>query len=189
MPTTSLSLLVRLREPHDESGAWLRFTQLYTPLLFFWAKRFDLSSPDADDFVQDLLLHLLGKLSRFEHRGSGSFRAWLRIVATNKARERCRRKIISAVDDVSGNLREIADDVEEDPFWETEYRQRLVARALEIMQSEFEPTTWQACWQRTVDGIPAAEVARNLGLSEAAVYVYTGRVLRRLREELQDLLE
>ena len=74
-------------------------------------------------------------------------------------------------------------------FWEAEYRQQLVARALQVMQNEFEPKTWQACWQRVVEERPAAEVAQQLGLSEAAVFVYTGRVLRRLREELQGLLD
>jgi RNA polymerase sigma-70 factor (ECF subfamily) len=186
MQSTRFSLLMRLRE--SESGdAWERFTQLYTPLLFFWARRVGLNSADADDFVQDVLVLLIDRIGNFEHRGQGSFRAWLRTVAINKCRQRFRRRSPVAVGCDDPVMESLA-AVETDPFWEVEYRQHLVARALEIMRSQFEPATWQACWQRTVEGRPAAEVAKNLGLSEGAVYVYTGRVLRRLREELAELL-
>lgn len=191
MHSTSLSLLVRLRQrdASDASDAWTRFAQLYTPLLFYWAKRLGFSSSAADDLVQELLIHLWSKLSQFEHRGVGSFRNWLRTVATNKAREHLRKKTLAAGDGETGKFTQLADDGADDPFWETEYRQHLVSRALELMQSEFAPATWQACWQRVVEDRAAAEVAKSLGISEAAVYVYTGRVLRRLREVLIDLLD
>jgi RNA polymerase sigma-70 factor, ECF subfamily len=188
MNSTSVSLIQRLREGGD-ADAWPRFARLYTPLLFFWARRVGLSPDEAEDFVQDLLVHLLDKLRLFEHRGSGSFRAWLRTVAMNKCREQLRRRQPAAAGGNTQSLDHIAAAIESDPFWEREYRQHLVARALAVMQTEFEPKTWQACWQRVVDDRPAAEVAQNLGLKEAAVHVYTGRVLRRLRSELRDLLE
>jgi RNA polymerase sigma-70 factor (ECF subfamily) len=74
-------------------------------------------------------------------------------------------------------------------FDEAEYRARLVARALELMQAEFQPTTWKACWELVVAGRPAADVARELGISENAVHLAKGRVLRRLRKELEGLLD
>ncbi len=57
------------------------------------------------------------------------------------------------------------------------------------MQADFEPTTWKACWEHIVSGRSAAEVGRELGLTEGAVYVAKYRVLRRLRENLQGLLD
>jgi RNA polymerase sigma-70 factor (ECF subfamily) len=187
MHSTSQSLLIRLQEEESAGEAWRRFVQLYTPLLFYWAKRLGFESADADDFVQDLLILLLGKLGKFEHRGAGSFRGWLRMVATNKGRERMRKTGPAA----AGGESQLAllPAEAEDSFWLVDYRRHLVSRALEIMQAEFAPATWQACWQRVVEDRPASEVAANLGLSEAAVYVYTGRVLRRLREELSELLD
>ena len=65
--------------------------------------------------------------------------------------------------------------------------QRLVA--LKVMRAEFETTTWQACWEFVVSGRPAAEVAKELGLSVAVVYSAKYRVLRRLRQELEGLLD
>jgi RNA polymerase sigma-70 factor (ECF subfamily) len=125
-------------------------------------------------------------LPTFEYRGPGSFRALLRTVAVNKCRERFRRQGPTMLGE--SNLEDLEASVAADNYWEMEYRQHLIARALEIMQAQFEPATWQACWQRVVEDRAAAEVARNLGLSEAAFYVYGGRVLRRLRAELQGLL-
>ena len=78
---------------------------------------------------------------------------------------------------------------ETDPFDEVEYRQQLVRRALQIMQAEFETTTWKACWEFVVSGRPAAEVAAELGVSVDVVYGAKSRVLRRLRQELDGLLD
>ena len=72
---------------------------------------------------------------------------------------------------------------------EAEYRQHLVARAVELMQAEFEPATWQACWMLTALDRPAAEVADKLGVSVNAVYLAKSRVLARLRRELEGLLD
>jgi RNA polymerase sigma-70 factor (ECF subfamily) len=76
-----------------------------------------------------------------------------------------------------------------DAFEEGEYRQHLVARALELMQSELQTVTWRACWEFVVNDRSASEVAQALGISVNAVYLAKGRVLRRLREELAGLLD
>ena len=77
----------------------------------------------------------------------------------------------------------------EHPFWETEYREWVVGRALELMRTEFHPTTWQACWRCVVEGQQAAVVAQDLGLTTGAVYMAKSRVLSRLRKELDGLVE
>jgi RNA polymerase sigma-70 factor (ECF subfamily) len=77
----------------------------------------------------------------------------------------------------------------EEPFDEGEYRQQLVRQALQIMQAEFEPTTWKACWEATVSGRSAAEIAQELGVSVNVVYSAKNRVLSRLRQELAGLLD
>ena len=74
-------------------------------------------------------------------------------------------------------------------FAEVEYQQYVTRRALELMQSEFQPTTWKAFWENVVNERPAADVAAELGLTENAVYLAKGRVLRRLRQELAGLLD
>ncbi len=53
----------------------------------------------------------------------------------------------------------------------------------------FEPRTWQAFWGVTVVGDKPADVAADLEMSVAAVYMAKSRVLRRLREEFTELLD
>ena len=184
MYTTSVSLLERLRQPGAEE-AWNRLVELYTPLLYYWAGRLGLQAEDAADLVQEVFTVLVQKLPEFRYDPHRSFRGWLRTIALNKWRDRGRRRIPRAAGQLA--LEQLADD--DEAFWEAEYRQHLVGRALELMQAEFQPTTWKACWETVVSGRPAAEVARELGLTVDAVYAARSRVLRRLRRELDGLID
>jgi RNA polymerase sigma-70 factor (ECF subfamily) len=186
--TTSASLLDQLRAPAD-SRSWNRFVELYTPLLYYWALRAGLKQDEASDLVQDVLLVMLKKLPEFSYNPEQSFRGWLRQVTLNKWRENCRRRGTLPEQADESAIRGVPADQTADPFEEVEYRQHLVRRALEIMQAEFQPTTWKACWEFVVSGRPAAEVAAELGVSIDVVYGAKSRVLRRLREELRGLLE
>jgi RNA polymerase sigma-70 factor (ECF subfamily) len=186
MNTTSMSLLQRLRRPGEER-AWERFVHLYTPLLFFWCRRTGLAMEDSRDLVQEVLAHLVRKLPEFEYQPDKSFRGWLRTLTINKWRERGRKKGIS-VAVMDAGLSQVPGD-QPDPFEEVEYRRHLVQHAVKIMQSEFEPRTWQACWETVVEGRGAPEVAQELGVSLEVVYAAKSRVLKRLREELAGLLD
>jgi RNA polymerase sigma-70 factor (ECF subfamily) len=187
MHTTPRTLLERLRQP-DPRDAWDRFVRLYTPLLFSWASGIGLQEADAADLVQDVFTTLLQKLPEFTYDRHRSFRAWLRTVTVNKWRQTQRRAAATQVTGVE-NLAELAGAAPEDDFWETEYRNHLVGRALELMRSDFEPTTWQACWEFVVSGRPAAAVAAELGTTVDVVYNAKSRVLRRLRQELDGLMD
>ena len=65
----------------------------------------------------------------------------------------------------------------------------LYQRALSFLQETFEPQTWRAFWRTAIDGLPAPEVADELGMSAAAVRKAKSRVLSRLRREYQDLID
>jgi RNA polymerase sigma-70 factor (ECF subfamily) len=180
---TSPSLLERLRRP-NEPAVWARFVDLYTPILFAFAGRLGVPEADAADLVQETLLLLLQKLPQFRYDGRKSFRAWLWTLMRHKVLEARRRRRPQAAD-----LQDVAVPDEIDHLWQEEYRQRLVGRALEIMRSEFQPSTWKACWEHAVSGRSAAEVARELGMTVGAVYAARFRVLARLRQELEGCLD
>jgi RNA polymerase sigma-70 factor (ECF subfamily) len=188
MDQTPASLLERLRQP-AEHRAWERFVQLYTPLLFYWARRVGLGDADAADLVQDVFTLLVQKLPEFTYDRHKSFRAWLRTVTLNKWRDRRRRPVPLPAAFGGAALPEPAVPDGAEAFWEEEYRSHLVGRALEVMRAEFHPTTWKACWEFVACGRPAAEVAAELGISENAVYIAKCRVLRRLRQELDGLMD
>jgi RNA polymerase sigma-70 factor (ECF subfamily) len=187
MHTTPVSLLERLRQPAPEP-AWNRFVELYSPLLFHWARRLGLQQEDAADLVQDVFAVLVRKLPEFTYDRDKSFRCWLRTVIRNKWRENLRRRVIGVAAG-DGQMEDVAGPDDTEAFAEAEYRQFLMTRALQIMQTQFQPTTWKACWEHLIAGRPAAAVAAELGISEGAVYVAKHRVLRRLREDLEGLLD
>jgi RNA polymerase sigma-70 factor (ECF subfamily) len=189
MHTTHPSLLEQLRQPASPTAAgpaWGRFVQLYTPLLFFWGRRLGLQEQDAADLVQDVFATLLQKLPDFRYDSGRTFRGWLRTVILNKWRDRRRRPAPALLGSDAGGL---ADSADPDALGEAEYRQHLVRRALHLMQAEFSDKTWKACWEHVAAGRPAAEVAAELGICPGAVYVAKARVLRRLREVLDGLLD
>lgn len=185
MYTTPPSLLERIRKP-SEVQAWERFVSLYTPYIFALVRRAGVDRDEASDVVQDVLLLLTRKLPDFEYDAQRSFRAWLRTVVRNRLNESARRQSVPMRS--VGSLFEQVESAESESVEETEYRRHVMIRALEIMQREFAPTTWKACWEHVVSGRTAQEVGAELGISEGAVYVAKCRVLRRLREELQGLL-
>jgi RNA polymerase sigma-70 factor (ECF subfamily) len=187
MNTTPVSLLERLRRPAEEE-AWARFVKLYTPLLFYWAGRVGAQGQDAADLVQDVFLSLVRKLPEFQYDRDKSFRGWLWTILLNKWREKQRRACLPAVERGPEFLAGLADPNSTGPISEAEYRQYVVKRALELMQADFQPATWQAFWACAIDDRPAAEVAAELGLSLDAVYAAKSRVLRRLRRELDGLM-
>jgi RNA polymerase sigma-70 factor (ECF subfamily) len=188
MHTTSVSLLERLRLP-DADVAWERFVNLYTPLLFYWARRVGLQESDAADLVQDVFATLVQKLPEFHYDRSQSFRSWLHTVLLNKWRK-LRRRQPSLPQPGDASLASLANpDDEFVELEEAEFRQHLFVRALQLMQADFQPTTWKACWEHVVCDRPAAEVARELQITVNAVYLAQSRVLRRLRQELEGLLD
>jgi RNA polymerase sigma-70 factor (ECF subfamily) len=72
---------------------------------------------------------------------------------------------------------------------EAEYRRYLLERALQLIQSEFQTGTWEAFRACVVLGKSPAEVAAELGITVNAVYLAKCRVLRRLRQDLEGLLD
>lgn len=186
MEPTSLSLLERLQRPQQQA-AWERFVQLYSPLLAVWARKLGQYGSEAEDLIQDVFTLLVQKLPEFHYDPGKRFRAWLWTVTVNKCRERQRRR--QPVEATETVLAEVATVDHTEAVDEEEYRSYLVRRILELMKSEFQQETWRAFWECTTNGRPAAEVAAELGVSVNAVHLAKSRVLRRLRRELDGLLD
>ena len=126
-------------------------------------------------------------------RKRGRFRSWLWLVTMNAladwGRERAGQERLVA------GLRELprAEDpsasvvVAED--FEREHRRRVLAHAMGKIKAESDATTWACFVGRALRQRPAAEVAKELGLTTGAVYTNTSRVLSRLRECCADFEE
>ncbi len=188
MHTTSPTLLERLRQP-NQPEAWGRFVELYSPLLYYWARRLGLQESDAADLVQDVFTVLLEKLPEFQYDPNRTFRGWLRTVTVNKFLERRRKEAAARKHVKPGPVPELPDEDQLEAIWDEEYNRHVLGRALEVLKREFEPHTLKACWEFVVEGRKAADVAAELGIKEGAVRAAKFRVLCRLRQELDGLID
>jgi RNA polymerase sigma-70 factor (ECF subfamily) len=187
---TSLTLLQRLRS--NEADAWQRLVQLYGPLVRFWCVRWGVGQ-EAEDVVQEVFKAVVTGLETFRRdRPGDTFRGWLRGVTRNKLLHFARadrQPRAAGGSDAYLRLQGLADaeqPPEEDPPVELH---GLYRRALELVRGEFEEPTWRAFWLNVVEGRTPADIAADLGVTSAAVRKAKSRVLRRLKEEIGDLIE
>lgn len=188
-PVTSLTLLTRAKNRDEE--AWLRLVDLYSPLVRHWLRQ-RVAASDIDDVTQDTFAAVAGSLANFRRDQPGdSFRGWLRGVARNKVANYYRKHQIPGAGGTEAQIaiHEIVDPNAAWPDDDPAEMSALHQRALNLVRNEFEATTWQMFWRVTIDGRPAVDVARELNSTPAAVRMAKSRVLRRLREELGDILE
>jgi RNA polymerase sigma-70 factor (ECF subfamily) len=110
----------------------------------------------------------------------------LRTVTLNKCRDHFRRAARKSEPQFTDQL-EIAIEDPTAVLTENEYQAFVARAALELMRDAFSESTWKACWESVVRGRPAREIAQELGTSVNSVYLARGRVLKRLRSELDGL--
>ena len=184
--STSFGLIARLKLRDAE--AWRRTTRLYAPLVFRWTRRAGVRESDAADVTQDVFHAVARHIDGFRNDAPGStFRGWLYTIARNKLYDHFRRQAgdrgaVGGTDALQ-QIQELPATPPDGEEGEAE-QSDLARRAMALLQSDFQPATWQAFWATAVDNRPAAEVAANLGISLAAVYKAKSRVLARLRQEL-----
>lgn len=188
MPDTSAGLLARLQDP-DQQLAWDEFVELYSPLLYYWARRIPLQQADAADLVQEVFAILVRELPGFQYDRTRSFRSWLRTITLNKWRETVRRKSDAQARTNDSRMDEVQAPPGDDSFWDVEQRQLMLRRFLEVVRPEFQPATWSACWDCVVEGRSTAEVSQKLKLSPGAVRAAKFRVLSRVRAKYQGMLD
>lgn len=134
-------------------------------------------------------------LPTFEHSGRrGAFRAWLRAVAYNHSCNYWRspaRRLSTLSDTMADATLARLEDPDNSPhrFWEEEHDQYVLRCLIDLIELEFEPTTVRAFRRVALEGASGAEVAGELGMTLAAVYAGRSRVLKRLKEVAEGLLD
>jgi RNA polymerase sigma-70 factor (ECF subfamily) len=193
MDETRQSLLLRAQT--GEEGAWKDLTDLYRPLIIGWLNRQGVPAGELDDLSQDILLSVVKHLPTFEHSGRrGAFRSWLRTIVCSRTADYWRA--LDAGTQAQGGsgataaLQQLADpDSDLNRQWDEEHDRYVLNCLLDLVEEEFEPATLQAFRRLALDGASGAEVAQELGLSVAAVYVAKSRVLQRIRQEAEGLID
>lgn len=186
--STSTGMIKAAKQRRPE--AWERVVQTYGPMVYSWARQCGLQDTDAADLVQDVFCSVYQSIDKFDpERLDGRFRSWLFGVTRNRLKDYFRKT--SGQPQGSGgttahlkllNLPAASEGSIEAGI------PNLAKRALMLIESDFEETTWLAFWRVVLYGVAPAAVAHELGMSVAAVYKAKSRVLQRLRTELGEPL-
>ena len=186
-PDTRNTLLTRLRDRSD-AAAWDEFVEIYRPLVYRLARAKGLQDADAQEVAQDVLAAVSRSIDRFDtDPAKGRFRDWLfriaRNLTINYLSRPGKRPVGSGDTGVARFLDQQCDpSSEESQLHELEYRREVFHWAARQVRSQVQANTWSAFWQRSVEGLPATEVAQSLGISVGAVHIARSRVIGRLRE-------
>jgi len=188
---TGSTLLVLLRDPTDPQ-AWKAFVQRYTPVVAAWCRRWKLQNADVQEVTQEVLLKLVRYLGRFAYDpAKGRFRDWLFTVARNAwsdIRESRRRAGWGSGDPhVQRLLEEQADGDGLLEALDQEFLVELYEEAKARVQLRVTRQTWQAFQLLAIEGSSGAQVAAQLHMKMAAVYVAKNRVQKMLQEEVRKL--
>ena len=186
IPDTPKTLLRKIAEyaNGDDAAEWVRFVELYTPVIRqFIVARGDVVPADADDMVQEIFVRLVDVLRAGTYRPEkGRFRAYLGTMVRRLFIDRHRRAL------ARGAGREIpADDVElltEMPDAAEYVDQRLNAArhaaAVEhvLSRTMLDARTVAAYRAYALDGEPPDAVAARLGITLNALRQIKYRVGR-----------
>ena len=194
MEATSPSLLDRLHDNTDPS-AWQRLVDLYTPLIRGWLRRLSVRDHESDDLVQEVLAVVVRRFPDFKHNSrTGAFRAWLRSITVNCTRDFWKanrvRPVAPGGSDFGSYLDQLSDP--DNPLsreWEREHDLHVTRQLLELIRPHFAAGTWEAFRRVAIVGESPDAVAKALGITANAVFIAKSRVLARLRQEAQGLVE
>jgi RNA polymerase sigma factor (sigma-70 family) len=199
-PVSSLqtrpSLLRRIRV-WDDSSSWGEFHRLYRKLIYSLARRSGLNHSDAEDVAQEVFTRVAKTIDTFESDPNrGSFRGWLMNltrwrIANNFSRrpkdEKLSRRVDFIGDPDSPTIERLPDEAQADALWEREWQQHVLEAAYERVARTASSRHYQVFDLYVRQQWPVKDVARELGISCASVYVIGHRLTKQLKSEVTKL--
>jgi len=154
-----------------------------------WCRHWGLQPADASDVMQAVLLKLLGALQTFEYDPSRSFRAglktltqhaWLDTVRSVRRQSTGDEALLQQLDSIAAR-----DDLVQQ--LEQTYERELLELAMQRVQLQVLPKTWEAFQRTVLEGQPPASGAAALHTTLANVYKSRSNVQKRLADEVRYL--
>ena len=185
--TISSTLLTGARSANP--NAWVMIVTRYSPKIMTWMLLAGVDSSDAPDLLQDVWRSVLMSLKNFRReKPDDTFRGWLRTIAQRRIADYFESKSqqprnlpLAQLESLqSQNLLtdEIAANVSE--------RVTLLQKYMQQVESEVKPNTWLVFQMHVIEERSVEEVAAILKIPTYSVYTSKSRVIKRLRELLQD---
>lgn len=183
---TRPSLLLRVRN-HADDAAWKEFYELYSPLLYRYARAQGLNHVDAEEIQSQCCEAIVRQIGSFEYdRTNGSFKGWLRTMVARRVIDRLRKRREHQLD--SAELRQLPD--EEDPaddVWERQWREQHLRYCVQSIRGQVHEDTWETFRLMLEEGLSVPEVCERIGATPNQVYKSRARMLAMVREKMQYL--
>jgi RNA polymerase sigma-70 factor (ECF subfamily) len=197
LPLTRQSLIGLLQQSQGDQAARNQargqFYESYAPVILRWCLGSGLQRADAEEVTQDVVLKLFDAIKSYRPE-KGRFRCWLKTVVHNavvdtlrRSAQRPRNLDNGRLDQVlsPASLADLERNLDEALPPHFVLAQEVKARVLERIS----PRAWELFERHKVNGETAAEVARDLGISEGSVYTAANRIVRMWEEETAKFLQ
>jgi len=190
-PETRPSLIVRLRDSKDQSAWWV-FAQTYEPFLQHLVSRLGVPAHHVPDVTQQIMIAIAASVDKWSNDGrDASFRRWVHTIARHSV-----IKFMSGVrrhpapiggSDAVAVLESQAQ--RDDPATEQQYDHELVVWAADKVRHEFAASSWQAFTRTMIDGEPVGDVAESIGVSTGSIYMSRARIIARIRQIIEGVMQ
>ena len=190
---TSKSLLERAKDD-PKSDAWFKLISIYEPLIAGWIVRAGVEQSEVGDISQEVFQTMSHELGAFEHNGrTGAFRNWLKTTTINRCRRywesKKRRARLSGTINGPDVLNQLADPNSElSKTWDDEHDHYVIDRILKLVEREFDPKSFEVFVRNALKAESPELLAREYEISVGQVYKIKFRVMKRLRQEANELV-
>ena len=197
---TRASLVAGLQAGDEDR--WQEFFRLYGPVIRGFALKAGLTETEADEVVQETCIGVSRNVEEFRYDPAKCrFKTWLLNLASWRVKNQYTKR--RRWDDLrqrppDDEDRELSSVLDTDflrlaspdalgALWETEWREKLLAAALEKVRGDVSSTQFQVFDLNVLKDWPAGEVAKSLGMSLPGVYLAKHRVAKAVKQEIQSL--
>jgi len=188
---THVTLLGRLVKDPTNQAAWSEFVDRYGHKIHTWCREWHLQEADAQDVTQNVLVKLAEKLRDFRYDPSGSFRAWLKTVTHHAWQDfrdsRLRAGPASGDSGVWEMLQRVAAPDDLVQRLEQEFDREILEEAMVRVRLRVAPRTWEAFRLLALENLAGIQVAAQLQMKVATVFVARSKVQKMIREEIGKL--
>lgn len=189
-PETRASMLSAMRGTEHGGSAWREFFACYAPPVFRVACKHGLTRDDAEDIVQQVMINVSRHIKNFRYdRDRGRFRSWVQSITANKVRDRLRMGV-RRHEQASVPFEEDRGDgadLSEETLWAQEWLLQDTLWCLEQVRDEIAPHRYEAFRLYAIEGLPADEVAKQVGMTKGHVYVTRSQIAKRIRQLMSTL--
>lgn len=195
--STRWSLIERLKNA-DDAASWQDFFDIYWKLIYRAALKWGCTPSEAEEVVQETVISVSKQMPTFHADPSkGSFKAWLRSLTRRRVIDQLRKRskfvFLPVFSEGWENGSECAGDPGEElvahndaeEYWDSEWESQILEVALERVKAKVDPKQFQIFHMSAVKSVAAGEVARQLGVNIAQVYLAKHRVMTKLKREIE----